>query len=165
MPGEVLKLYLGASEVAPSFVLVIETEHSQQPVYYVSKVMIPAKQHYLPTKKLTLTSVIDVHKLRSYFHAHTIVVMIDQPIKQVMRKPELLGCMVKWAIKLSEFDVLFEPRGTIEAQALADFIAENTSSIEARHASHDTWELLTYESSTSHKTGDRCVLIPPSGCP
>lgn len=34
--------------------------------------------------------------------------------------------MVKWAIKLSEYNVDFKPRTAIKAQALADFIQETT---------------------------------------
>ncbi|XP_057790920.1 uncharacterized protein LOC131008033 [Salvia miltiorrhiza] len=36
--------------------------------------------------------------------------------------------MVKWAIELSEYDVDFESRTTIKAQALADFVQETTGS-------------------------------------
>lgn len=37
--------------------------------------------------------------------------------------------MVKWAIELSEFDLHFELRYTIKSQALADFMAEWTPSV------------------------------------
>lgn len=34
--------------------------------------------------------------------------------------------MVKWSIELSEFDISYQPRVVIKAQALADFIVERT---------------------------------------
>jgi hypothetical protein len=36
--------------------------------------------------------------------------------------------MVGWAVELSEFDIRFVPRGPVKAQAMADFVAELTSS-------------------------------------
>ena len=66
-------------------------------------------------------------KLRPYFQANPIIVMINQPIKKVMNKPEAAGRMVQWAIELSQFDVEYRPRTAIKAQALADFIAEFTT--------------------------------------
>jgi len=33
---------------------------------------------------------------------------------------------VKWAIELAEYDITYEPRGPIKAQALVDFLAELT---------------------------------------
>ena len=32
--------------------------------------------------------------------------------------------MVSWSVKLSEFDIQYEPRTAIKAQALTDFLAE-----------------------------------------
>lgn len=79
---------------------------------------------------MSLALVVAVRKLQLYFHTHPIIVMTDQPIKQVMRKPEALGRIVRWAIELSEFDIRFKPRGTIKAQALMDFIIEGTRGAE-----------------------------------
>ena len=65
-------------------------------------------------------------KLRPYFQANPIIVMMDQPIKRAMKKPEALGRMVQWVIELSQFDIEYYPRTAIKAQVLADFIAEFT---------------------------------------
>jgi len=32
--------------------------------------------------------------------------------------------MVRWAVELSEFDIQYEPRGSIKGQVSADFVAE-----------------------------------------
>ena len=39
---------------------------------------------------------------------------------------EAVGQLIQWAIKLSEFDIRYQPRNAIKAQVLADFIAEFT---------------------------------------
>ena len=43
-----------------------------------------------------------------------------------MDKLEAARRMVQWAIEFSQFDIVYHPRTTIKAQALADFIAEFT---------------------------------------
>ena len=40
-----------------------------------------------------------------------------------MNKLEAAGRLIQWAIELSEFDIRYQPRNAIKAQALADFIA------------------------------------------
>ena len=52
--------------------------------------------------------------------------MTNQPIKKSMNKPEAIGRMVQWAIKLSQFDIEYYPKIAIKAQALVDFISEFT---------------------------------------
>ena len=65
-------------------------------------------------------------KLRPYFQANPILVMIDQPIQKSMNKPKATSRMVQWAIELSQFNIEYHPRTAIKAQALVDFIAEFT---------------------------------------
>ncbi|RDX70203.1 hypothetical protein CR513_50577, partial [Mucuna pruriens] len=50
----------------------------------------------------------------------------DLPIRQILRKPDLVGRMTGWAIELSEFDMVYEARGHVMAQVLADFANELT---------------------------------------
>ncbi|XP_077232060.1 uncharacterized protein LOC143865910 [Tasmannia lanceolata] len=65
-------------------------------------------------------------KLRPYFQAHTIKVLTDQPLRQVLHKPSTSGRLMKWAVELSEFEILYMPRLAIKAQVLADFVVECT---------------------------------------
>ncbi|GFZ01039.1 hypothetical protein Acr_14g0006740 [Actinidia rufa] len=41
-------------------------------------------------------------------------------------RPDALGRLLKWSIKLSEFHIDYKPRMAIKAQALADFVVEST---------------------------------------
>ena len=52
--------------------------------------------------------------------------MTDHPLKKAMNKLEAAGRLIQWAVELSEFDVRYQPRNAIKAQALANFIAEFT---------------------------------------
>ena len=75
-------------------------------------------------KKLALALVIASRKLRPYFHSHTIWVLTNYPLWKVLQKPDASGCLLKWAIKLSQFEIKFQPQLVMKGQALADFLIE-----------------------------------------
>lgn len=62
--------------------------------------------------------------LRPYFQAHSVVVLTNQPLKTILQCLDILGRMVKWAIKLSEFNISYQPRLAMKVQVLANFIAK-----------------------------------------
>ena len=74
-------------------------------------------------EKLAFALIMASRKLRHYFQAHVIIVMTDHPLKKAMNKLEAVGRLIQWTIELSEFDIRYQPRNAIKAQALADFIA------------------------------------------
>ena len=78
-------------------------------------------------EKLILALVTTAQKLRFYFQAHTIEILTEYAMKQVLHKPETSGRLMKWAIELSDFDIRYKPKTTIKGQILADFIMEFTS--------------------------------------
>ena len=125
--GADLFLYLAVSVTAVSAALIREENKVQLLVYYVSQAFQGAEAWYPPIEKITFALLVASRKLHPYFQANPIIVMINQPIKKVMNKPEVAGRMVQWAIELSQFDVEYRPQTTIKAQALADFIAEFTT--------------------------------------
>ena len=49
-----------------------------------------------------------------------------------MNKPGAVGRMIQWAIELSQFNIEYQPRTTIKAQALLDFFIEFTIPDEER---------------------------------
>ncbi|GJX63346.1 hypothetical protein Tco_0296246 [Tanacetum coccineum] len=59
-----------------------------------------------------------------YFQAHPIIVITDQPIKNILSNPEVAGRMQKWSIQLGEFGIHYRPRVSVKGQVLADFIVE-----------------------------------------
>ncbi|XP_028094673.1 uncharacterized protein LOC114294718 [Camellia sinensis] len=63
-------------------------------------------------------------KLAHYFHAHTIVVLTEFPLKVLFEKADFTGRILKRAVELGQYDIRFRPRTAVKAQALADFVAE-----------------------------------------
>jgi len=104
--------------------LVQEQDQSQKPIYFVSKALQGAEMRYQALEKAALAVVFSARRLRHYFHSFTVVVMTNLPIRKVLQKPDVAGRMVRWAVELSEFDIQYEPRGSIKGQVYADFVAE-----------------------------------------
>ena len=104
------------------------------------------------------------HKLRQYFQANPILVMMDQPIRKSMNKPEAARRMVQWAIELSQFDIEYHPRIAIKAQALAGFIAEFTFPDEDDlNNEAKRWTIQTDGLSAQRKGGVEVVITTPDG--
>ncbi|KAI3821347.1 hypothetical protein L1987_08913 [Smallanthus sonchifolius] len=87
------------------------------------------------------------------------------------RKPEMLGRMVKWSVKLSAYDLIYEPRTAIKSQALADFVVDFSSDIQQEtdlevqqlEDSKDEWTLFTDGASNVRGTGLGIILKSPQG--
>ena len=93
--GERLLLYLAVSESAANSVLVREESKVQHSVYYVSKRLLDPERRYPDMEKLAYALVINSRKLRPYFQAHTIKVLISYPLRQVLQKLEASGRLLK----------------------------------------------------------------------
>ena len=124
--GEELYLYIAVSQAATSATVVREKEGSQRPIYFVSRAFRGVEERYPRMEKLAFTLITAARKLKPYFQAHTIIVLMDQPLKRAMSSLEAVGRMAIWAIELSEFDIQYCPRTAIKGQVVADFIAEYT---------------------------------------
>ena len=143
--GELLTLYLAVSDFSTSVVLVKDKDRVQHPVYYYSRALREAEERYPRMEKLILALVTAARKLRPYFQAHTIEVPTEYPMKQVLHKPETSGRLMKLAIELSEFDIIYKPKTAIKGQVLVDFVMEFTSAEPAENAQTPTdlpiWKL------------------------
>ena len=64
------------------------------------KRLLDAETRYPELEKLALALVVMSRKVRSYFYAHSIKVLTNYPLRQVLQKLEALGRLHKWAIKL-----------------------------------------------------------------
>ncbi|CAA0814772.1 Unknown protein, partial [Striga hermonthica] len=125
-PGDTLVVYLSVGHEAISSVLIKEEHGQQKPIYYASRILQGAERRYSDVEKAALTLISTARKLRPYFLAHKVMVRTNYPLKDTMGRPSASGRMVKWAVELGEYNVDFEVRKTIKAQALADFIQECT---------------------------------------
>ena len=96
------------------------------PVYYVSKSLHEAEVRYLSLEKAILAVVLVTRKLPHYFQAHTVVVLIQLPLKIILRSADYTGKVAKWGTILGAFDIKYMPRMSIKGQVLANLVAEFT---------------------------------------
>ena len=95
MLGEELYLYLAVTPYAVSSVLIREEGRVQKPVYYTSRALRGAEGRYLLIEKLAFSLVTASRKLRHYFQAHVINVMMAQKGNEQVgscRMTDLIGC-------------------------------------------------------------------------
>ncbi|MBN8152325.1 hypothetical protein J0J37_22375, partial [Vibrio vulnificus] len=103
--GEHLFMYLGVGEATLSAVLLKKEAQVDKPIYYVSKVLQDAESRYSHVDKVVLALIMTSRKLRPYFQAHSITILTDQPLRQILQKPEYSGRLTKWVVELGEFDI------------------------------------------------------------
>ena len=76
-----------------------------------------------------------------------------------MNKLEAAGRLIQWAVELSEFDVRYQPRNAIKAQALANFIAEFTPNYDdLEEINCEKWIVYVDGSFTQYARGIAVVL-------
>nr|GEW42701.1 reverse transcriptase domain-containing protein [Tanacetum cinerariifolium] len=123
--------------------------------------------NYSPMEKLVLSLVFAAKRLRRYFQAHPIAVITDQPIKQVMSRPDAAGRLQKWSIMLGEHNITYRPRTSIKGKILADFLNEIPSnasqSASVAETQEEPWTLFTDGSSCVDGSGAGLILTNPDG--
>ena len=160
MLGEELYLYLAVTPHAVSSPLVREEWKKQKPVYYTSRVLRGAEGRYLQIEKLAFALITTSRKLRHYFKAYVINVMTDHLLKKVMNKLEVAGRLIQWVVELSEFDIIYQPRRAIKAQALANFIAEFTPNYDDLDEMENSKKWVVHvDGSSTHHVGGICVVL------
>ncbi|XP_025669999.1 uncharacterized protein [Arachis hypogaea] len=159
--GEPLYLYLAITEEALAAVLVREEGKIQQPVYFVSRVLQGAELRYSKLEKLALALLTSSRRLRQYFQCHQVVVRTDQGIRQMLQKPDLAGRMMTWAIELSQYDLRYDPRHAIKAQAMADFLVEVAG--DPTEEAGVRWRLHVNGASNQTSGGAGIILESPAG--
>nr|GEV66209.1 hypothetical protein [Tanacetum cinerariifolium] len=63
---------------------------------------------------------------------HPVVVIMDQPIKQILSQSENTRRMLKWKFELEAFNITYRPRTSIHGQILAEFIVERLDEVGAK---------------------------------
>ena len=118
-------------------------------------------------EKLILALVTTTRKIRPYFQVHTIEIPTEYPMNQVLQKPETSGRLMKWAIKLSDFDIRYKPKIAIKGQVLADFVMEFTSVELAGNIQTTSdlpvWKLSVDGVANAQGSGVRLILTSQEG--
>ncbi|GJV62823.1 reverse transcriptase domain-containing protein [Tanacetum coccineum] len=117
MKGETLMMYLAAVDEAVSGVLLTKRDGRKMPIHYVSRSLQGAKTNHAPIEKLTLAIVHTARRLRRYFQAHLIKVIIDSPIKQVLSNSEASGRLAKWAVELGAYGIKYVPKVAVKGKS------------------------------------------------
>ncbi|GJR42866.1 reverse transcriptase domain-containing protein [Tanacetum coccineum] len=166
-PKEEMIVYLAASHEAISAVLMTERDTVQTPVYFVSRALQGPKINYSPMENLVISLVFTAKRLRRYFQAHPIAVITDQPIKQIMSRPDVAGRLQKWNVMLGEHNITYRPRTSVKGKILTDFLVEkpyeNLPETPAADIPQDPWTLFTDGSSCIDGSGTGLILTSPKG--
>nr|GEU95398.1 reverse transcriptase domain-containing protein [Tanacetum cinerariifolium] len=166
-PREELIMYLSATYGAISAVLMTERGATQMPIYFIIRALQGPELNYLPMEKLVISLIFAAKRLQRYFQAHPIVVITDQPIKQVMSRPDVAGRLQKWSIMLGEHNITYRPRTSVKGQILVDFLIEMPGdALQAGPAAvtqEEQWTLFTYGSSCVDRSGAGLILTNPEG--
>ncbi|GJZ66728.1 reverse transcriptase domain-containing protein [Tanacetum coccineum] len=121
-PTEDQIMYLSAIIRSDSASLMTERDTVQTPVYFVSRTLQAPELNYTPMEKLVLALVCAAKRLRRYFQAHPIMVITNQPIKQVISRPDVAGRLQKWSVMPGGHNITYRPRTSVKGQILADFL-------------------------------------------
>ena len=96
----------------------------QRPVYCISEVLSKTKMRYPHIQKLLYAVVLARCKLRHYFEAHPVTVVLSFPLGEIVHNREVTGRIAKWSVELMGETLIYAPRKAVKSQILAYFIAE-----------------------------------------
>ncbi|GJZ64666.1 reverse transcriptase domain-containing protein [Tanacetum coccineum] len=95
-----------ASDFAVGFVLGQRIEGKFKPIYYASKTLNNAQEHYTTTKKELLAVVFSFDKFRPYLILSKTVVYTDHSaLKYLFSKQDAKLRLIRWVLLLQGFDI------------------------------------------------------------
>ena len=71
--------------------MVREVKGVQSSIYYIGKTLLDVETRYLKIEKVALAFMRSSRKLKAYFQAHQVMLLIDQPLRQILHKPDMSG--------------------------------------------------------------------------
>nr|CAN71093.1 hypothetical protein VITISV_000384 [Vitis vinifera] len=166
IPKEKLYMYLVVSEWAINAVLFrCPSPKEQKPIYYVNRALADVETRYSKMELTALALRSAAQKLRPFSQAHPVVVLTDQPLRNILHKPDLTGRMLQWAIELSKFRIEFQPRLSMKGQVMVDFVLKYSRRPSQRqeHSEKEWWTLRVDGASRSSGSGVGLLLQSPTG--
>lgn len=139
---DILYLYISISPSALGDVLVKEEAGQHRSIYFVSHTLNDAETRYPTIEKAAYAIIIAARKPRPYFDANQVVILTNLPLEKAMEKLDKSGWIIQWALELTSFGIKFQPRPTIKAQDLADFLSE-CSCPEVLEPVGEPWHIMT----------------------
>src|SRR5215216_2259121 len=166
---ESLLLYIAATGQVVSTVLTVEREEEgkaykvQRPVYYILEVLTPSKQRYPHYQKLVYGIYLTSKKVAHYFADHSVSVVSDAPLSEILNNWDATGRVAKWAIEILPLDIKFEAKKAIKSQALVDFLAEWIEQKQSTQVHSEHWTMFFDGSKMLNGSGAGVVLVSPRG--
>ncbi|GJT56656.1 reverse transcriptase domain-containing protein [Tanacetum coccineum] len=157
---EELMVYLSAANEAVSAVLLVEREGRQAPIHYVSRTLQGAEINYPPMEKLALAVVHAARRLRRYFQGHTIKVITDKPISQILNNQEAMGRLAKLGVELEAYGIKYTPKKYNKRTSARRFLGRHNG---RGQLYTNIWKLYTDGASNEHRSGAGLILIDPEG--
>ena len=77
--------------------------------------------------------------------------MSTYPLQAILHSPNLSGCLTKWAVELSEYDIEYQVRTSLKSQVLADFVAELTPDPSMTSSQEENWWTLMVDGASNVK--------------
>nr|GFC05676.1 reverse transcriptase domain-containing protein [Tanacetum cinerariifolium] len=148
MEKEELIVYLAAAKKTVSAVLMTKKKAKQMCIYFVSRALRGPELNYTSMEKLVIT---------------------DQPIQQVLSRPEVAGRLQIWSIELGEYVIHYKPGVSVKGHILADLIVErpeedsSNTPMEMKEELPEPWILFMDGSSYTDGFGAGLILTSPEG--
>jgi len=82
--------------------------------------------------------------------------MTNQPLRKFLHCLDTFGLLLKWCIKLSQYDITYHPWTAIRGQALVNFIAKFTNrddEIKEKDNEVAKWNIFVDGASNEHGLG------------
>src|SRR3954469_15640393 len=111
---EPVLLYIAATSQVVSVAIVVEREEEgkaqkvQGHVYFISEVLTLSKQRYPHYQKLAMGIYLASEKLAHYFQDHSITVVSEAPLAEIMNNRYSTSRIAKWSLDLLPFDLSYQ---------------------------------------------------------
>lgn len=98
-----------------------------------------------------------------YFQEHSVTVISDAPLSEIMNNRDATDRVAEWAIELLPRDIRFEAKKAIKSQALVDFLGEWIEQEQPVQSVPKHWTVFFNGSKMLHGSGAGVVLVSLKG--
>lgn len=113
-------------------------------IYYVSNTLKNVELRYSRVEKVGCTLLLSVRRLKPYFQAHSLHVMIDLPLEKYLSKLHKFGRILNSGVELGKFSLKYMSQKSMKGKLLADFVVECTILAQEEETPPDSNHLLPW---------------------
>ncbi|WJZ82612.1 hypothetical protein VitviT2T_002355 [Vitis vinifera] len=124
-PGCPLLLFLSVSNVALGCMLAqFHDLGKDRAIYYLSKRMLDYETRYVMIERYCLALVWVTRRLRHYMTEYSVHLISHlDPLRYLFDRPALVGCLMRWLVLLTEFDIHYVTQKSIRGSVVAYHLA------------------------------------------